>query len=147
GQTENPSYEEVCTGTTGHAEAIEIIFDPAKISFADLLEVFFTTHDPTQRDGQGPDLGPQYRSAIFVLDEEQRRIAEEAKQRAQAMWDEPIVTEIAHAGRFWPAEAYHRDYFARNPDQPYCAAVVAPKVAKARARWRERLARRRPAED
>ncbi len=140
GHVEEPSYEEVCRGTTGHAEAVEIVFDPAKIRFDDLLEVFFTVHDPTQRDGQGPDIGTQYRSAIFVLDDEQRHLAEAARRRAQALWDKPIVTEIADADRFWPAEDYHRDYFARHPDQPYCAAVVAPKVAKARARWRERLA-------
>ncbi len=143
GTKENPTYEEVCTGTTGHAEAVEILFDPSRISYADLLEVFFTTHDPTQLNRQGPDVGTQYRSAVFVLDARQRRIAEEMKARAQDLWDRPIVTEIAQVGRFWPAEDHHHDYFARNPDQPYCAAVVAPKVAKARARWRHRLAGRR----
>ncbi|RMD90597.1 MAG: peptide-methionine (S)-S-oxide reductase [Alphaproteobacteria bacterium] len=141
GTTEKPSYEQVCTGTTGHAEVVEVIFDPAVISFDDLLDVFFSIHDPTQLNRQGNDIGTQYRSAIFYRDATQKAAAEAAIARAAALWHDPIVTEIAPAGTFWPAEAYHHDYFARNPEQPYCAAVVAPKVAKARAKWAKRLKR------
>lgn len=135
GHKPNPTYQEVCTGTTGHAEAVRILYDPREISYRQLLEVFFTTHDPTQLNRQGPDIGTQYRSAVFVRTPEERALAEEMKKRAAEWWDGPVVTEIVDAGPFWPAEDYHRDYFARNPDQPYCAGVVAPKVAKARSRW------------
>ncbi|MFQ5348333.1 MAG: peptide-methionine (S)-S-oxide reductase MsrA [Rhodothalassiaceae bacterium] len=141
GSAENPGYEQVCTGTTGHAETVEVTFDPAVIRFDDLLDVFFSIHDPTQLNRQGNDVGTQYRSAIFYRDAAQKAAAEAATARAAALWDDPIVTEVAPAGTFWPAEAYHQDYFARNPDQPYCAAVVAPKVARARARWAKRLKR------
>ncbi len=139
GHKPNPSYQEVCSGTTGHAEAVRILYDPNVISYRELLEVFFTTHDPTQLNRQGPDVGTQYRSAVFVRTEEERRLAEEMKKAAEEWWGAPVVTEIAEAGTFWPAEDYHRDYFARHPDQPYCAGVVAPKVAKARQRWRQLL--------
>ncbi|RMF71283.1 MAG: peptide-methionine (S)-S-oxide reductase [Alphaproteobacteria bacterium] len=139
GHKPNPTYQEVCSGTTGHAEAVRILYDPDQISYRELLEVFFTTHDPTQLNRQGPDVGTQYRSAIFVRTEKERQLAEEMKKEAEGWWGAPVVTEIVEAGTFWPAEDYHRDYFARHPDQPYCAGVVAPKVAKARQRWRHLL--------
>ena len=139
GTTEKPSYREVCTGTTGHAEVVEVDFDPGVITYDDLLDVFFSIHDPTQLNRQGNDIGTQYRSAIFYRDAAQKAAAEAAIARAAALWDDPIVTELTPAGPFWPAEAEHFDYFARHPDQPYCAAVVAPKVAKARARWAGKL--------
>ncbi len=144
GTTANPSYREVCTGTTGHAEVVEVTFDPGVVTYDDLLDVFFSIHDPTQLNRQGNDIGTQYRSAIFYRDAAQKAAAEAAVARARTVWDDPVVTEIAPAGPFWPAEAEHFDYFARNPDQPYCAAVVAPKVAKARAKWARKL-KRRPA--
>ncbi|MGA0919092.1 MAG: peptide-methionine (S)-S-oxide reductase MsrA [Gemmatimonadaceae bacterium] len=141
GHVAHPTYEQVCGKRTGHAEVVQLTFDPREISYRDLLDVFFTIHDPTTRDRQGNDIGPQYRSAIFTHDAEQARIAEEALAAAQTHWDAPIVTERRPLDRFWPAEAYHDDYVARNPQNPYCAVVVAPKVAKARARFIERLAR------
>jgi len=139
GQMKNPTYEDVCTGNTGHAEALHIAFDPDLISYGDLLDVFFTVHDPTQLNRQGGDLGTQYRSAIFYHSEEQRAEAEAAIARARKIWDGEIVTEITPAGEFWPAEAYHRDYFETNPDTPYCSAVIAPKVSKARQQWAAKL--------
>jgi peptide-methionine (S)-S-oxide reductase len=142
GHVEHPTYEQVCGKRTGHAEVVQVEFDPSEISYAELLEVFFTIHDPTTPDRQGNDVGPQYRSAIFTHDEEQARVAREQLAAAQAHWESPIVTEIRPLDRFWPAEAYHDRYFERNPQNPYCAVVVAPKVAKARKRFVERLARR-----
>ncbi len=139
GHARNPGYEQVCSGETGHAEALRISYDPGLISYGDLLDVFFTTHDPTQLNRQGNDIGTQYRSAVFYHDDAQKAAAEAARERAQKLWDDPIVTEITPAGDFWPAEKYHHDYFENNPDQPYCAAVIAPKVARARAKWREKL--------
>jgi len=139
GHSRNPTYEEVCSGETGHAEALNIGFDPELISYGDLLDVFFTTHDPTQLNRQGPDVGTQYRSAIFYHSDEQKTDAEAAIARAREIWEGEIVTELVRASEFWPAEHEHRDYFENNPDQPYCAAVVAPKVAKARAKWAEKL--------
>ena len=139
GHTGNPTYEEVCSGETGHAEAVNIGFDPELIGYGDLLDVFFTIHDPTQRNRQGPDVGTQYRSAIFYHSDAQKAEAEAAIARARKIWDGEIVTELAPAGDFWPAENEHRDFFEKNPDQPYCAAIVAPKVAKARARWAKKL--------
>ncbi len=137
----NPSYKQVCTGTTGHAEVVQISFDPALISYRDLLEVFFTIHDPTTLNRQGPDVGTQYRSAIFYHDERQKAIAEEviAELNDAGLWDARIVTEVTPLETFYPAEDYHRDYFRRNPDQSYCAVVIAPKVAKARSKFLERL--------
>jgi peptide-methionine (S)-S-oxide reductase len=134
GRLDQPSYEEVCEGTTGHAEVIQVTFDPAVISFADLLRVFFTIHDPTTLDRQGADVGPQYRSIILGADEEQLTIAREviAEVTAAGWWDEPIVTEVARLENFYPAETYHHDYFNRNPAQPYCRMVIAPKLAKFR---------------
>lgn len=141
GTVPNPSYEAVCTGRTGHAEVVQVTYDPDVISFRDLLEVFFTIHDPTTRDRQGPDVGTQYRSAIFYHSPEQRVTAEQviADLEAQKLWDDPIVTEVVPLAAFYPAEEYHRDYYLRNPNQAYCRAVVAPKVAKARKLHFERL--------
>ena len=134
GQVPNPTYEQVCSGRTGHAEAIEIEFDPQVVPFEKLLEVFFATHDPTTPNRQGADVGTQYRSGIFYHDAEQKRIAEEVIARLDAARVFPgrIVTEVTPASAFHPAEAYHQDYFANNPFQPYCQAVAAPKVAKVR---------------
>ncbi|GBQ68981.1 methionine sulfoxide reductase A [Ameyamaea chiangmaiensis NBRC 103196] len=141
GTLDTPSYEAVCTGRTGHAEVVEIRFDPQQISYADLLRVFFTTHDPTTRDRQGNDVGTQYRSVIFALDDEQRRTAEAVRAEidAEAIWPAPIVTTIEGPAHFWVAEDKHHDYFALNPLTGYCQAVVAPKVAKARKLFRDRL--------
>ena len=141
GHVSNPSYEQVCTGATGHAEVIQVAFDPAVISFRDLLGVFFTIHDPTTRDRQGADVGTQYRSAIFFHTPEQQRTAVEVIRELDAsrVWDDPIVTEVTRLMRFWPAEAYHREYYRRNPNQGYCRAVIAPKVAKLRKAFFDRL--------
>lgn len=141
GQVPNPSYEQVCSGATGHAEVVRVEYDPAVITFDDLLDVFFTIHDPTTLNRQGADVGTQYRSAIYYHTEAQRRSAEAAVARQQKLWPDPIVTEIAPAPPFYPAEEYHQNYFARNPGQGYCAAVVAPKVAKARAKFFQKLKR------
>lgn len=137
GFTGDPTYKQVCTGTTGHAEAIEIHFDPGVISFEQLLEVFFTAHDPTTPNRQGNDAGTQYRSAIFYLDEAQKSIAEQmiARVDAENWWPDPVVTEVTSASTFYPAEDYHQYYYANNPRQPYCVAVAAPKVAKVRAKY------------
>ncbi len=139
GQTANPSYELVCTGTSGHAEVVQIKFDPDTISYRELLEVFFTIHDPTTLNRQGADSGSQYRSAIFYHSQEQKTTAEEVIAEVQPLWDNPIVTEVAQADRFYPGEDYHQDYFNNNPNQPYCLAVIEPKVAKARATFLEKL--------
>ncbi|HXF96888.1 MAG TPA: peptide-methionine (S)-S-oxide reductase MsrA [Gemmatimonadales bacterium] len=141
GHVPNPSYEQVCTGTTGHAEVVQIIFDPEVITFRELLEVFFTVHDPTTLNRQGPDVGTQYRSAIFYHSPEQQAAARQVigELEARKLWDDPIVTEVAPLTAFYPAEEYHRDYYRRNPNQAYCRAVVAPKVAKARKLFLEKL--------
>lgn len=141
GHTENPTYSQVCSETTGHAEAIQIRFDPDTISYEDLLRIFFTTHDPTTLNRQGNDIGTSYRSAIFYHDEAQHASAEKVRDEiaAEGLYDDPIVTEITKFDRFWPAEDYHQEYFANNPNQPYCAAVVAPKVAKFRQKYASRL--------
>ncbi len=141
GHVANPTYEQVCGKKTGHAEAVQVRFDPSEISYGDLLDVFFTIHDPTTPGRQGNDIGPQYRSAIFTHSDEQARVARERIASAQAQWDDPIITEIVPLERFWPAEVSHDDYYARNPQNPYCAVVVAPKVAKARTLFVEKLAR------
>jgi peptide-methionine (S)-S-oxide reductase len=135
------SYEEVCTGTTGHAEVVQVTFDPAEITFADLLDVFFTTHDPTTLNRQGADVGTQYRSAIFYHSPEQKRAAEVsiASLTASGTWRDKIVTQLMPLTEFFPAETYHQRYFERNPAQPYCQAVIAPKVAKLRKHHFERL--------
>jgi peptide-methionine (S)-S-oxide reductase len=140
GQIADPSYEAVCTGRTGHAEAIRISFDPAVISYADLLDIFFHTHDPTTLNRQGADTGTQYRSAIFPASAEQRAEAEAAIVRNQDVWDSPIVTSIEADAPWYPAEAYHQRYFERNGTaNGYCAAVVAPKLAKFRKGYAARL--------
>jgi len=141
GHVPNPSYEAVCTGMTGHAEVVQVAFDPAVISYRDLLGVFFTLHDPTTLNAQGGDVGTQYRSAIFYHDDEQRRVAEEVVRELEAehVFDDPIVTEIVPLTAFYPAEEYHREYYRRNPNQPYCRAVIAPKVAKLRSKYLEKL--------
>lgn len=143
GRGADPSYEDVCSGRTGHAEVVRIAFDPSVLSFADLLRVFFTIHDPTTRDRQGHDVGTQYRSVIFCATPEQRATAEAiiAEITAAGLWRAPIVTEVADAAPFYEAEGYHQEYFARNPRQPYCAAVVEPKVAKFRKEHVARLKR------
>ena len=142
GKRPNPTYEQVCAGVTGHAEVVRVTFDPSVITFGDLLDIFFTIHDPTTLNRQGADSGTQYRSAVFFESPEQQL----ATQRkigdlvAGHVWDGPIVTEVVPLTEFWPAENYHDDYFARNPQNPYCAAVIAPKVAKARKHFFEKLA-------
>ena len=141
GKEPNPTYEAVCSGRTGHAEVVKVTFDPAVLSYRDLLTVFFTIHDPTTRDRQGNDIGTQYRSVIFCDTPEQRAAAQAviADLTAQKLWRDPIVTEIAGPAPFFPAETYHQDYFSRNASQPYCQVVVAPKVAKFRKAFAERL--------
>lgn len=141
GHTESPTYQEVCTGTTGHAEVIDVTFDPSEIDFADILRVFFTVHDPTTLNRQGGDIGTQYRSAIFYHSEAQKQAAEAVIREidAAAIYPNPIITEVVPFEKFWPAEDYHQEYFANNPNQPYCAAVIAPKVAKFRKMYAERL--------
>jgi len=143
GHTAEPTYEEVCSGTTGHAEVVRVAFDPALLSYADLLRVFFSIHDPTTLNRQGGDVGTHYRSVIFHHTPEQEAAARAllGELEAEGVWDAPIVTEVAPAGEFHAAEDYHRDYFARNPRQPYCQAVIAPKVAKFRRQHLERLRR------
>jgi peptide-methionine (S)-S-oxide reductase len=134
GKVPNPTYKDVCTGLTGHAEAIEIEYDPTVVPFEKLLEVFFATHDPTTLNRQGADVGTQYRSGVFYHDDEQKRITEQVitKLNAARVFPGPIVTEVTPASTFYPAEDYHQDYFAKNPFQPYCQAVAAPKVQKVR---------------
>ena len=141
GAMANPSYREVCNGNTGHAEVVQIHFDPSVVSYHDLLNVFFAIHDPTTMNRQGADVGTQYRSAIFYHDDEQKMVAEELIKslNAQKIWDKPIVTEVAKLDKFYMAEDYHQEYFARNPYQPYCQAVVAPKVSKFRKHFLEML--------
>ena len=141
GSKANPSYEEVCSGTTGHAEVARVTFDPAAISYRELLEVFFSTHDPTTLNRQGADVGTQYRSVIFYADESQRSEADAMIRElsSEGVFRNPIVTEVAPLHAFYPAEDYHREYFARNPSKPYCQAVIAPKLAKFRAHWKAKL--------
>jgi len=143
GHVPHPTYQQVCEGDTGHAEVVQITFDPEIISYRDLLRVFFTIHDPTTLNRQGNDIGTQYRSAIFYHDEEQKKIAEEviAELEAAHVWDDPIVTEVTPFEAFYRAEEYHQEYFARNRFQPYCQFVVAPKVAKFRQKFTEKLKR------
>ena len=143
GQVANPTYEQVCGKRTGHAEVVQIAFDPAEIAYADLLRVFFTIHDPTTKDRQGADIGPQYRSIILYHSEAQKRTAEEviAEIAASRIWHDKLVTELVPLEKFWPAEAEHQDYFARSPYSGYCRAVVAPKVQKFRKAFAERLKR------
>lgn len=141
GSVPNPTYQAVCTGTTGHAEVVQITFDPQRISFRDLLDVFFTIHDPTTLNRQGNDIGTQYRSAIYYHSEEQRATAQDtiAALTLEKLWPDPIVTEVTPAATFYPAEDYHQEYFVNNPGQGYCMFVVAPKVQKARKKYLDRL--------
>ncbi|MBI1854815.1 MAG: peptide-methionine (S)-S-oxide reductase MsrA [Chloroflexi bacterium] len=141
GTKANPSYREVCTGVTGHAEVVQVKFDPQVVSFKDILNVFFAIHDPTTLNRQGADVGAQYRSAIFYHSDEQKRIATELinELNAQKIWDKPIVTEVTLFDKFYTAEEYHQEYFANNPNQPYCQAVIAPKTAKFRKHHLEML--------
>jgi peptide-methionine (S)-S-oxide reductase len=141
GQMDNPTYREVCNGNTGHAEVVQVHFDPNVVSYRDLLNVFFAIHDPTTLNRQGADVGTQYRSAIFYHDDEQKNIAEELIRdlSSQQIWDKPIVTEVVKLDKFYMAEDYHQEYFARNPYQPYCQAVVAPKVSKFRKHFLDLL--------
>ena len=143
GHKYNPTYQEVCSESTGHAEVVQVKFDPSVLSYADLLRVFFTVHDPTQLNRQGNDIGSSYRSAIFYHDDEQKKTAQEIIDEitAEGIYDAPIVTEVTAFDEFWPAEDYHQEYFANNPNQPYCAAVVAPKVSKFRQKFASRLKR------
>ncbi|MFZ1750393.1 MAG: peptide-methionine (S)-S-oxide reductase MsrA [Saprospiraceae bacterium] len=141
GHIKNPAYREVCNGTTGHAEVIKIDFDPAIISLATILEVFWTTHDPTTLNRQGADRGTQYRSAIFYTDDRQKEIAEHSKINvATPLWDDPIVTEITPADIYYKAEAYHQEYYANNPNQQYCSIVIPPKLAKLHQKFNHLLA-------
>src|ERR687894_517452 len=141
GSVENPTYRQVVTGTTGHAEVVRVTFDPEAVSFREILEVFFTIHDPTTLNRQGADVGPQYRSAVFYHDEEQRRVAEEviSELEAEGVWDDPIVTEVTPFDVFYVAEDYHQEYYRNNGYQPYRQVVIAPKVAKFRKQYLERL--------
>jgi len=139
GSVAHPTYQQVCEGRTGHAEVVQVEFDPDIVTIRDILEVFFAIHDPTTRDRQGNDVGTQYRSAIFYHSDEQRRVSEEVihELTEEKAFGDPIVTEVRPASDFWPAEDYHNEYFSRNGDQPYCAYVVAPKVAKFRKKFAE----------
>jgi peptide-methionine (S)-S-oxide reductase len=139
GQVENPSYQQVCTGRTGHAEAVRITFDPAVISYADLLRVFFTIHDPTTLNRQGADVGTQYRSAIYTSNEAQAETARAIRDEFAKIWPAKIVTEITPLGAYYNAEPEHDNYFARNPYAGYCQAVVAPKVVKVRKEFADKL--------
>ena len=143
GNVPDPSYQQVCTGTTGHAEVVQVTFDPQVISFRELLEVFFTIHDPTTLNRQGADVGTQYRSAIFYHSPEQKEIAERiiAELNAARIWGAPIVTEVTPFTKFYKAEDYHQEYYQQNPYQPYCQMVITPKVAKFRKEYLARLKR------
>jgi peptide-methionine (S)-S-oxide reductase len=141
GHVVNPTYQQVCNGTTGHAEVVQLTFDPAMVSFREILEIFFTIHDPTTLNRQGADVGPQYRSAIFYHTPEQKVTAEQviAELNAAQLWDAPIVTQVAPFEIFYRAEDYHQEYFQRNPGQGYCRVVIAPKVAKFRQKYLAKL--------
>ena len=141
GHVENPTYEQVCGKKTGHVEVVQVTFDPARVSYRDVLEVFFSIHDPTTKDRQGNDAGPQYRSAIFYHDDEQRQVAESiiSELAAEHAFEAPIVTELKPFERFYSAEQYHQNYFAQNSSQPYCVYVISPKIAKFRRKFAERL--------
>ena len=139
GSSATANYRAVCTGTTGHAEVIQLQFDPAQVSFELLLDMFFQLHDPTTLNRQGNDVGPQYRSEIFVHDETQLQVAQQFIANKQPAFNAPIVTAISRASTFYPAEAYHQDYFSQNPEQPYCAYLIAPKLAKFSKMFRDQL--------
>lgn len=141
GRRPNPSYEQVCSGATGHAEVVQVTFDPSEISYRELLEIFFTLHDPTTLNRQGADVGTQYRSVIFYHSPEQKQIADAliAELNREGIWEDPIVTQVVPFEAFYSAEQYHQEYFERNPNQPYCQVVIAPKVAKLRKKYASRL--------
>lgn len=138
GEVENPSYRQVTTGSTGHAEVVQLTYDPDEISFREILEIFFVIHDPTTLNRQGADVGTQYRSVIFYHDEEQRETAQEVLAQVAEAWDDPIVTELSPVPAFYPAEDYHQDYYENNPAQPYCQVVIRPKLAKFRKTFSEK---------
>ena len=141
GKSFNPTYQRVCFGDTGHAEAVQISFNPSKISYKEILEIFFSVHDPTTPNRQGADVGTQYRSAIFYHNEEQKTIAEEIikELNKDALGEKPIVTQIVALDKFYPAENYHQEYFSRNPEQAYCQMVISPKMNKFRQQWANRI--------
>lgn len=141
GTTANPTYEQVCSDRTGHAEAVQVTFDPSSISYREILEIFFSVHDPTTMNRQGADVGTQYRSVIFYQGEEQKATALQLIRELEGAhtWKKPVVTQILPLDKFYPAEDYHRDYFARHPEQAYCQTVISPKLAKLRKQWAERL--------
>ena len=143
GATVNPTYQEVCSDNTGHAEAVQVTFNPARISYREILEIFFSVHDPTTLNQQGPDRGTQYRSAIFYHNERQGAIAREiiGELNAAHRWKKPIVTEVVPLDKFYPTEDYHRDYFSRHPEKAYCEVVISPKVNKFREQWAKQLKR------
>ena len=143
GTTVNPTYQEVCTNTTGHAEAVQVTFNPGKISYREILQIFFSVHDPTTLNRQGEDVGTQYRSAIFYHSDRQRAVAEAVIRELNEAhtWKKPIVTQVMPLDEFYPAEDYHREYFSRHPEQSYCQAVISPKVNKFRKQWTKRLKR------
>jgi len=143
GTTVNPTYEQVCTNKTGHAEAVQVSFNPSKVSYREILEIFFSIHDPTTLNRQGADVGTQYRSAIFYHNEQQKRVAEELTGELSKtnIWKRPIVTQVIPLDTFYPAEDYHREYFSRHPEQAYCQMVISPKVSKFRKQWAKRLKR------
>ncbi len=139
GQKANPTYEQVSSGTTGHAEVVKVLYDPKIISYEDVLDIFWAIHDPTTPNRQGSDVGPQYRSVIFYQDEEQHKLAEQSKADVAKLWPNPIVTEIKPLEHFYTAEAYHQDYFAKNPAQAYCQLVINPKLQKLREKFAAKL--------
>ncbi len=143
GATANPTYQHVCTGETGHAEVVQVTFDPARISYREILQIFFSVHDPTTLNRQGADTGTQYRSAIFYHSKQQKAVAEEiiGELKKVHLWKKPIVTQIVPPDTFYPAEDYHREYFSRHPEQAYCQMVISPKVSKFRKQWTKRLKR------
>ena len=143
GAVKNPTYEQVCSGRTGHAEVVQVAFDPAIISFQEILEIFFTIQDPTTLNRQGNDVGPQHRSVIFYHSPEQQAIAQQVIRafNTAGVWDRPLVTEVTPAPTFYAAEDYHQEYFARNPSQGYCRVIIAPKVTKFRQKYADRLKR------
>jgi peptide-methionine (S)-S-oxide reductase len=141
GELASPTYEQVCTGTTGHAEVVQVTFDPSIISFREILQIFFTVHDPTTPNRQGADVGTQYRSVIFYNNDKQKKVAEQviAELNASKAWDNPIVTQVEPFKHFYKAEEYHRKYFDRHPESAYCRVVIAPKIFKLRKKYREKL--------
>ena len=147
GKSPNPTYQAVCSGMTGHAEVVQVTFDPAVVSYADLLHVFFTIHDPTTLNRQGADTGTQYRSAIFYHSPEQKATAEQVIKELtdEKLWKDPVVTQVAAFDKFYIAEDYHQEYYARNPFQGYCRAIIAPKVTKFRTKYFDRLKKTQPA--